>query len=205
MFSINLVPIEIKDKILAARHAASTLSIAIICVIVFIVMGIIANIANTTVLEPNLIDAKDQLAKSNAQLAQFDTYQKQALTINDRVKVASQIDEKRARWSAIIQDLISSVPQTVQFTSLAASADKSPNFILSATTDSERNIILFKDKLESSAFFKNVAFKSSTSAPNSGATTGSTDTTTTTTKKVSFSLEFDLEQLFNNLKVKATK
>lgn len=188
MLSINLVPAEIKDKIKQAKKTADVLGIAIVIVILFAVISVLVRGANSMLLEPNLIVAKNQVVESNSQLKAFDKIKNQALIINNKVTLASQVNETRAHWSQIIQDLINCVPQNVQFKSFSASSDKSPNFVLTADTDSAQNIILFKDKLEASPFFKNVAFKSST--------TSSDATDITKVKKVAFSLEFDLEKYF---------
>lgn len=198
MINLNLVPVEIKDKIKEAKKTASIFGIALVIVIFLSVASALVRAANFMVLKPALTGVNDQVTKSQNELKTFLNLQNQAATINDRIGVAAKIEEKRARWSQITQDLINSVPQNIQFISLQANADKSPNFVLQGNTNSEREVIAFKNKLEKSTFFKNVAFKSSSSS-NTGSSSPSSSTTATT-KIITFALEFDLSQLFYNPK-----
>jgi len=201
MISINLVPPEIKDKIKEAKKTASIFGVALVIVIFLAVASALVRAANYMVLEPALTSVNNQVATSQNELKEFLSLQNQAATINDRMSIASKIEEKKARWSQITQDLINSVPQNIQFVSLTANAEKSPNFVLQGKTNSEREVIAFKDKLEKATFFKNVAFKSST-------TTNPSDnpsTTAETQKIISFALEFDLSKLFYDPNQKENK
>jgi hypothetical protein len=79
---------------------------------------------------------------------------------------------------------------------------KTPNFVLQGNTTSEREAIKFRDKLESSGFFKDVAFKSSTI---SGGTSG-TAAPTPAAQSLTFTLEFNAEALNpKDVKTGATK
>lgn len=194
MININLVPPEIKDKIKASKKTASMFGVAFVIVIFLAVAGALIRAANYMVLEPALKEVNNQVAQSQNELKSFLDLQNQASTINDRIAVANKIEEKRARWSQITQDLINSVPQNVQFVSLTANTDKSPNFTLQGKTNSEREVIAFKNKLEKSTFFKNVVFKNSSTSD-----TGSSNPSATpadTQKLITFTLEFDLSKLF---------
>lgn len=205
MIVINLLPPQIKQKIENAKRSASLVSVALIVVIIIAVLAFLLWAAKSQYLEPTLAMTKSQIIKANNELVSYKKLEEAALFLNDRAKIASDIESKRPMWSQILRDLINSVPQTVQFTSLAGDLDKTPNFVLQGNTISEREIIKFKEKLENSAFFKDVAFKSSaaekTTTPvpttTSTTTTGTTPTTVpqTTSNKVIFSLEFNLEKL----------
>lgn len=187
MVNINLVPQEIKAKIAQARKSANVFSICLVIVFLLVILGILSLAANAMVLEPNLTTVKDEIQKNTTALQSFASLENKALFLNERAKIASEIEQKRPLWSQIIQDLINSVPQEVQLASVTTDAAKTPNFVLEGYAKTERDIISFKDKLEKSDFFKNVAFKSS-SAENQPAAE----------KKVNFSLEFDLEKYFLN-------
>lgn len=190
MININLVPASIKDKIKEARKTADTFSFALVILIIFTVASVLVKAADQMVLRPSLDEVKAQITKSNAELTKYTDLADQAKKINDRVNIAAKIEERKAQWSQITQDLINSVPQTIQFVSLTADATKSPNFVLQGETTTEQEVVLFKDKLDKSTFFKNVAFKSSTTTNPSTTDKASTD------KTITFSLEFDLSKLF---------
>jgi Tfp pilus assembly protein PilN len=183
MVNLNLLPPQIKLKIAQAKKSANVFGICLIVVIFLVVLTVVLISLKGSLLQPNLEVTKQAIQSANADLGSFDKLQEEALFLNDRAQVAKKIEEKKPSWSQILQDLINDVPTTVQFTSLTADMDKSPNFVLQGNTTSEREIIKFKDKLESSAFFKDVAFKSSQ-------TNSSPDQSGTLT----FTLEFNLEQ-----------
>ena len=183
MVNINLLPPEIKLKIKKGKQSANIFAVCLVAIVLIFVLGIVLSSLKSAILQPELDSTKSQIEKANSDLGNFDKLEAQALLINDRAKIAKTVEEKRAVWSQALQDLINSVPQDVQFVSLAIDLDKSPNFVLQGNTTSEREVILFKDKLENSKFFKDVSFKSSSK------TEGSTDT-----NLLSFTLEFNIEQ-----------
>ena len=184
MININLLPPEIKLKIKKGRQSANIFAICLVVIVVLIVAGVVLSSLKSAILQPQFEGAKTQIDKANSDLENFNKLEAQALFINDRAKIAKTLEEKRPVWSQILQDMINSVPQDVQFVSLAVDLDKSPNFVLQGNTTSERQVILFKDKLENSKFFKDAAFKSSSK----------TEGQPGQTNLLSFTLEFNLEQ-----------
>ena len=187
MININLVPTEIKEKIKNSRKTADTFSLAFVIVIIFVVTAVLVQAANMTLFGPSLQGLKDQLSQSSVNISSLKQTQQYALIINNRAKLAAQVEEKRPDWQTIIQSLIGSVPQNIQFESLKTDTTQTPNFTITATTDSEENIVSFKQKLEDSPYFKNVTFKTSS------AQVKTTDKTSQV--RFAFSLEFDLENL----------
>lgn len=200
MININLVPPEVKNKITAAKKTASHFGIAIVVVIFIGVASALVKAADYMVLEPALTQVKTEVNQSQNELKDYLNLQNQAAAINDRMNIATKINEKRAHWSEITQDLINSVPQNIQFVSVTANAEKTPNFVLQGKAASERDIIAFKDKLDASSFFNNVYFKSSTSSLPSASVSGTTET-----KSILFSLEFDLAKLYYDQNQKENK
>lgn len=183
MININLLPPELKLKRIAAKRNASLISICLVIVIVFAILGIIARSLESTI-KTNLSATKSDVEKGTGQLDEYKDFQELALIINDRAKTADEIGKNRVLWSQSLQDLANSAPGDVQFENLTANIEKSPNFILQGNTTTEREIIKFKEKLENSVFFKNVTFKSSSL---NEAKEGSP-------QKLKFTLEFDIEQ-----------
>src|SRR3990167_4957624 len=184
MVNINLLPPELKLKRIAAKRNASLIGISAVIVLVFAVLGIIFRSFESTI-KTNLEAAKTEVEKNNINLDDYKDLQTLALTINDRSATASEINKNRVFWSQVLQELANSAPSDVQFENIAANTEKSPNFILQGNTTTEREIIKFKEKLENSAFFKNVSFKSSSL---------NQDQNQTENNKLSFTLEFEIEQ-----------
>lgn len=182
MININLLPSEVKTKVTKLKHSASIYGICLVVVIVFVLSAVLLTIYKNDLLQNQLNSYGNDITQNTKELANFSDLQSKALFLNDRVKLATSIENTRSNWSVIMQDLINSVPSNVQFISLNANLSKSPNFVLQGSTATERDAIKFKDKLESSTYFKNVSFKSSSAS------------TSETESKLTFSLEFNSEK-----------
>jgi len=183
MVNINLLPPENKLKVKQAKQSANIFSICLVVVILLGVSSFILKALKNDLLQPELDNTQKQIETQKAQLSSYNDLENKALLINDRGQLASQVGSQKAYWSQILQDLVNDVPTNVQVSSLTADLSKSPNFVLQGVTDSDRDAIKFKDKLESSSFFKDVNFKSSTTSQDQ-----------TSSQKLTFSLEFNLEQ-----------
>ncbi len=158
--------------------------------IIFIAfLGLVLSSLKTNLLQPNLDNIKSEINQASTGLSSYATLEDEATFLNDRAKLAKELETQKAYWSQILQDLINSVPQQVQFTNLTADLSKTPNFVLQGNTTNEREVIKFKEKLEKSDFFKDVAFKSATTNESKDATA-----TAPTAKTMKFSLEFNLEE-----------
>lgn len=195
MININLLSPELKAKRIKNKKNASLVSICFVVIIIFIVLGIVAKSFESTI-KTNLETSKSNLEKNNVLAEKDKNIQNQVIFINDRWQSTKEIGESRVIWSQMLQDLMSRVPLDVQLENLTANTEKTPNFILQGNTVNEREIIKFKEKLENSAFFKNVSFKSSSVQKGEGSdpTAGG--------DRLKFTLEFDLEN--NSLEPTAT-
>lgn len=191
MINMNLLPPEIKAKNQKGKQSANVFSICLVVLVVILVLGIVESSLKTNLLQPQLDTSQAEMTKATTDLAGFKKQQEQALFIADRAETTTKILSTQTVWASVIQDLANSVPIEVQFVSLTADTEKTPNFVLQGTTNTERDAIKFKDKLESSTLFKDVAFKSSTT---SAGTTSTDPNVPATPSKLNFSLEFNLEK-----------
>lgn len=191
MININLLPAELKLKRLSTKRNAALVSICIVVIFFFIILGIIANSGKGTI-EDHLAAIKNTVDKNTNQSDESKNLQEMALLINDRSRAFTEINQKRAIWSQVLTELSASAPIDVQFDNVTCNSEKSPNFTLQGNTTTEREIIKFKEKLESSPFFKNVAFKSSSLNQDQESKT----------EKLKFTIEFDLEKYSSNVSVK---
>lgn len=194
MININLLPPELKLQKIKTKRYAALLSVCIVIVFFLIVLSVIAQAGKGTI-EDYLSATKITTDKNINQSDEAQNLQALALLINDRERAFSEINKKRAIWSQILTELSASAPIDVQFDNLTCSAEKSPNFTLQGNTTTEREIIKFKEKLESSPFFKNVAFKSSALNHDQQSQT----------EKLKFTLEFDLEKYSSSASVKGSE
>lgn len=186
MININLLPPEIKAKISQKKKAANVFSICLVIVIVVIVISVLFRSFQETFFKSRLDGLQSEIQKANSDLSGYKDLEKEAAFLNNRVQLATQIEKDNPYWSVILPDLINSVPSDVQVTSLVVDLSKTPNFVLQAVTINEREAIKFKEKLENSNFFKDVAFKSAS------ITTGN-QTDPAAPENLTFNLEFNLE------------
>lgn len=182
MINLNLLPPEIKQKLKKSKQSASIFGICLVVIIAFSTMNFLLYEYRVTFLKTQLDTLKNDIVNANKSLKNYNDLQKKALFLNDRAQVVTTIQSSHAAWSPVLQDMINDAPSNVQFIALTADPEKIPNFTLQGTTVSERDAIKFKDKLESSSFFKDVVFKSSTTSKKEGAD-----------NKLTFTLEFNLE------------
>lgn len=188
MININLLPPELKLQRINAKRNASLISICIIVVFIFVIIGVIVRSLASTV-EARLTTAKNDVQRGSSQLDQYKNLEELALLINDRSNTADKISQNRLIWSQALQELTNSAPSDVQFENLTANVEKTPNFVLKGNTTTEREIIKFKEKLENSPMFKNVSFKSSSLTKETNPPTGGQEG-----EKLSFTLDFEIEQ-----------
>lgn len=199
MVNINLLPPEIKAKIKKSKQSANVFGICLIVVIVLAVLTFLLSAYKNQLLKTRLDDANNQLSSADKSVTNFNDLQSKAIFLTDRGKLASQIESTRPNWAQIIESMINSVPTDVQFISLNSDVAKQPNFVLEGSTATDREAIKFKDKLATSLFFKDVAFKSST------VTANPSPTGTTTPDSIHFTLEFNLAQFAAKTTTQGTK
>jgi len=181
MININLLPPELKLRRIKAKHTASLISVCLVIVFVTVILGVIARSAKETI-EAHLGSTQDSVKESNNLSGENKTLVDNVLLINDRAQATKEVNKTRAIWSQVLQELSNDTPASVQFETVTANSEQSPNFTLSGNTNSEVEIIKFKEKLEASGFFKNVTFKNS--SLNAG--------TEISGQTIKFTLEFDL-------------
>lgn len=182
MININLLPPELKMRRIAARRNASLVSVCLLVVIIFAVLSIIARSLESTVAT-RLNTTKNNIDKEASVLDQYQSLRETALLINDRWQAAQSVSKDRVPLSQVLQELNNSVPIDVQFENLNINIEKTPNFTLQGNTTTEREIIKFKEKLEESSFFRDVAFRTSS------LTKGDNEK-----EVLKFTLEFNLEK-----------
>ena len=186
MININLLPPEIKAKIKQKKQAANVFSICLVIVIIVIVISVLFRSFQETIFKSRLDGLQSEITKANSDLGNYKDLEKETAFLNNRSVLSTQIEKDNPYWSVILPDLISSVPSDVQVTSLTVDLGKTPNFVLAATTVNEREAIKFKEKLENSKYFKDVAFKSATITPGNPADPAAGG-------QLTFNLEFNLE------------
>lgn len=178
MININLLSPELKIRKIAVKRNAQLISICIVITFIILVLAIISKSLETTIKD-NLNLAKQNIDDRSNQLDSSSELQDLAYLINDRAASTDSINQTRAIWSQIMQELSNCAPSDIQFDNLTCTSAKIPNFNLQGNTVNDREIIKFQEKLENSPLFKNVKFKNSS----------------TSGGKLNFNLEFDLEQL----------
>lgn len=106
----------------------------------------------------------DALANENEEIVtrnkKYEPIEKQITDINEKLVKIDNVNKNRILWSRIIDEIAKCTPSQVQLSTLNLS-QTSKSLTLNGRAETRREIARFKEKLESSDYFKNVAFPSS--------------------------------------------
>ncbi len=157
--SVNILPPQIKQEKETGKKIRRSIFYVFLLTILLLVIGgglYLYNLELGLKIQ-NLNSRQDQLAKDAKQYEQVAT---QIATINKKLTKIDDINKNRIIWSLILSNMARSTPTQVKLSTL--SLDKSTKKVtMTGEAESRMEIARFKEKLESSDYFKNVIFSSS--------------------------------------------
>ncbi len=168
MNNLNLLPPEIKDEINFAKKNAkliSTLTIFLsVCIVIFtfflVIVIVIMEQNNVAIIE------KEFSAKLVSDKALIE---KKAGDLSKRLTLISKLKNNRTDWDNILKKITDSTPVGLQLQSIQITNNEKTRTIISGIATSDKDIVLFKDLLAASDYFKYVDIESITEngkAPN---------------------------------------
>lgn len=179
MMGINLLPKELKEERQKARTSSKVFLVCFSILIIFL-LGIATLEAANQILTLNLATYQNQVQLEENEIAKFSDIEEKTKKLNENLAILDELKKGQASWSNLLKEIAVSTPAGLQIGNLTMNTKKTPNFNASGSANSYREIIKFKEKLESSNSFKEVVL---TSASKMG-----------TDKEVySFNLNFNLE------------
>ncbi len=185
---LNLLPPEIKQQY---RFKSRLYSLTLFYIVLVAALGLGAAVLTTyNMLQQSAVSEKQsKISSLQAQRKTKSTLLTKAAFIEDRYKVASQLQDKR-QWTDIINRLASATPTGVQLLNVKFTVGKTNDLTvtLKGSTTDRRSIVLFRDKLEEDSHYEKTSIEAITEAG-------------TETQK---SFEFSLLSTYNE-KVEATQ
>lgn len=156
---INLIPPQLKKE-KAIQKKIGYLSIGLISLLSLIaaatlLMYIYNQFALGTVV--NLRSETEATKKGSEQYASVENKINQT---NAKLKKLEGIDKKRVLWSNVLTELANTAPAQVQLKNVSFDQETG-KVLLTGSAGNRMAIANFKDKLETSNYFKNVFFSSS--------------------------------------------
>jgi Tfp pilus assembly protein PilN len=155
MFSLNLLPPEIKEEIAYSKKNARILkylgfSLSGFILIFAFFFGLGLAIKNKqSVYEVEKTSAQRILETSK------DT-QAKANDLSERLKLIKKLKDGRTDWNAIFEALSANTPTGVQLASIDISTEKNSRVKITGLAKTDRDIALFKDLLAQSKVFEYV-------------------------------------------------
>jgi len=152
MFSLNLLPPEIKEEIAFSkknaklvRYLGFSLSGVILIFAFFFGLGLAIN------NERNIYEVQKA---SSARIIEADKkMQENAKDLSDRLALIKKLQNGRPDWTTIFQTLSDNTPTGVQLDGIDISTLKNSRAKITGIAKSDRDIVLFKDLLSQTKVF----------------------------------------------------
>jgi Tfp pilus assembly protein PilN len=164
MLEINLLPQSEKEKILTQRGSSFFNSFMIpFSILIILVAGLLGYLFWSYSQQNQNLDS--QIASSQSSKTKYENIINQVNEYNQVLSLSQQIFKYQTNWVNILNELATQTPGNVQITkfdysSTTALSKKAAE--ISGLSDNYHDLILFKDKLDSSKEFKNTVINTAT-------------------------------------------
>ncbi|HUD20739.1 MAG TPA: PilN domain-containing protein [Candidatus Saccharimonadales bacterium] len=146
---INLLPSEKKNhyQLTSRVYFIISIYIASIALIGLILAGMFGY---NLMSQSKITNKQSQLDALNSQAKQSNDIVAQAAFVEDRLKSASQYQDKE-KWDEVVGAIASATPTTIQLTDLKVAADATNKSLITVTlagvSPDRRNVVLYEEKL----------------------------------------------------------
>ncbi len=156
---INLIPTQLKrERKLKAAAGSASLAVALLIIVIAIISELLGYLAGTS--QSRLKSIEDKISTANKSAEQYGEIEQKINQINGKLVKIETVNKNRPLWSLVIAEFEKSVPVQTSINSLSMD-QATGTLVLSGQAESRREIAKFKEKMESSPFFKDVYFSSS--------------------------------------------
>jgi Tfp pilus assembly protein PilN len=152
MYSLNLLPPEIKQEINYSKKNAKlvkylgiSLSAFLIILALFVVLAMAVNNEKTM--------AETQKASAQEIIEQNKEIEINANDLSERLKLIKKLKNGRTDWNAIFRSLADNTPTGVQLDSISFTLKEKTRAKITGFARSDRDIVLFKDLVNASEYF----------------------------------------------------
>ncbi|MDD5693183.1 MAG: PilN domain-containing protein [Patescibacteria group bacterium] len=161
MNNLNLLPPEIKDEINYAKKNAklvSTLTLLLsVCIVFFAFFLVLIIIIND---QKNIANIEKEFSTKLVQ--DKASMEQKASDLSKRLVLVKKLKDNRTDWDTILKKITESTPAGLQLQSVQITNNEKNRAIISGIALSDRDIVLFKDLLTATNYFKYVDIESIT-------------------------------------------
>ena len=166
MSTLNLIPPQIKS----AENNKKIFSLIFSAFFILILIAVIAYGALFTInylTKNEIAEANERLAEENAKLKNLEQVEKDVNEINAKLQKIASLQKDRVLWSQVLTDLNHDTPEQLVMDSFTVTT-KDNKVTISGSAETRRDIAKLQEKLNSSNFFTNIAFNTSSFAESEG-------------------------------------
>jgi Tfp pilus assembly protein PilN len=157
--SINLIPPKLKEIKKEERILRLFGNFTFFYLVLFCFLTGVLFLADSYI-KKNIATVNSQIEIESAKEIKYKDTEKQVEEINAKLVNIKLVSDNRIVWSTILEELSKCTPAETQIKTLSSSIETG-TISLTGYAASRRDIAKFKDKLESSNYFKNVNFTTS--------------------------------------------
>lgn len=160
MSGINLLPKELKEE---RKKAQINFRVSIICFSLFLIfiLGLIGLEVANQILALTIKTNQTQIQFEEQEIVKLKDIDEKAKEVNRILGFLDNLEKNQILWSRVLGNIAASSPSALQISSLTINSQNPPNFNIQGYAASYREVLKFKEKLETSSYLKNVAFVSS--------------------------------------------
>lgn len=166
MTTLNLIPPQIKS----AENNKKIFSLVFSAFFVLILISIIsygALFAINYLTKNETAETNERLAEENAKLKNLEQVEKDVNEINAKLQKIASLQKDRTLWSQVLTDINHGTPEQLVMDSFAVTS-KDKKVTINGSAETRRDIVKLQEKLNTSNFFTNIAFNTSSFTESEG-------------------------------------
>lgn len=156
---INLIPPQLKRTYLIRKRINYFSSTVFSCLILSVLVFFLATYLNYN-FKLKLEKTQGRVETAKKESARFSDLEEKINQTNAKLIKIDSVDKTRVLWSVVLTELANCTPQDVRLQNLSLDQN-SAKIALTGEAETRREIAKYKEKLESSQYFKNIVFISS--------------------------------------------
>ena len=153
MITLNILPNKIKKELktkliyISLKNILSILiiNICLYAILFLIIMQILSSYYIETIKNTTSITKKGE------------NYEKQVQLINNKIKIAEEIQKDKINWSYLLIFLSNNAPSGISIKNLSINSEKN-NITISGNAIKRENLLTYKEVMKNNEIFNNVSF-----------------------------------------------
>lgn len=149
---INLLPTEAKTAIRFARYNTSLMQYGIIAILVVVLIAGVL-FFGFTIASADETSLRDSIAQKESDLSELVSVEQEAGDLADKIDTVGKLLEREVRFSEVLQEIGSILPEGAILTSLRLTNDNEEPLRIAALVDTKNNAAVLRQNIEDSERF----------------------------------------------------